>query len=59
MGRFVFATILVVAFAGEAFAGWTAGMEAYNRGDYATAFEELLPVAKRGDPDAQNEIGYM
>ena len=59
MSRFVFATILVIAFAGAAFAGWIAGMEAYNRGDYATAFEELLPVAKRGDSNAQNQIGYL
>ncbi len=35
------------------------GMQAYNRGDYATALRELRPLAKQGDGDAQSSLGYM
>ena len=45
---------------------WTAGaqdfkkgVEAYKRGDYATALRELRPLAERGDADAQSRLGFM
>ena len=35
------------------------GLEAYGRGDYATAFRILRPLAEKGDAGAQNNIGVM
>lgn len=35
------------------------GLEAYNRGDYATALVELRLPAEQGNPDAQNILGTM
>ncbi|MFS2025176.1 tetratricopeptide repeat protein [Massilia sp. CT11-137] len=32
---------------------------AYKNGDYESALRELMPLADRGDPDAQMLIGYM
>ena len=36
-----------------------AGMEAYNRGDIATAYRLLSHEAKAGDPEAQVNLGYL
>ncbi len=35
------------------------GVEAYERGDYAAALEELRPLAERGDARAQYFLGSM
>ena len=35
------------------------GMDAYLRGDYATALKLLGPLAKQGDAAAQSSIGFM
>src|SRR3954451_4661275 len=35
------------------------GLDALNRGDYATAARELRPVAERGDAEAQYRLGLM
>ena len=35
------------------------GATAYGRGDYAAAFSEFLPLANKGDPNAQFFIGEM
>ena len=35
------------------------GMDAYLRGDYATALKFLQPLAQQGDPAAQSSIGFM
>jgi TPR repeat protein len=35
------------------------GMDAYRRGDYATALTLLRPLAESGDPAAQSSLGYM
>ena len=35
------------------------GVEAYNRGDYATAFREIRPLAEQGDAKAQFTLGVM
>src|ERR1035438_6747208 len=35
------------------------GKQAWNSGDYATAFKELLPIANQGDPVAQMVLGVM
>jgi TPR repeat protein len=36
-----------------------AGVEAYNRGDYATAYREWLPLAQQGALEAQFNLGPM
>lgn len=35
------------------------GRKAYNRGDYATALKQLLPLAEQGHAGAQYFVGYM
>ena len=35
------------------------GLEAYKRGDYATALREWLPLAKQGHAGAQYNLGVM
>ena len=35
------------------------GIEAYQNGDYATALQEWLPLAKLGDADAQFSVGLI
>ncbi len=35
------------------------GMDAYENGDYATAFEKWRPLAEQGDADAQYGLGVM
>ena len=60
--RRIATTLVVVAllFSGEsAWADWDDGWAAYNRGDYATAFQEFLPYAERGDSDARSNLGLM
>jgi TPR repeat protein len=42
-----------------ALADLTAGQAAYDKGDYATALEEFLPLAQGGDAIAQLRLGYM
>ena len=45
--------------AGSAWADFADGMAAYNRGDYATAFQEWLPLAEQGDAEAQYKFGTL
>ncbi len=35
------------------------GMDAYNRGNYATALKEWMPLAEKGDAEAQYNLGFM
>jgi TPR repeat protein len=35
------------------------GHRAYDRGDFATAYREFLPLAKQGDVRAQHQLGVM
>lgn len=35
------------------------GLSAYERGDYAEAMNQWLPLAERGDPEAQYRIGRL
>ena len=48
---------------GSAGEGWSAdfqkGVDAYNRGDYATALREWKPLAQQGHADAQFNLGVM
>jgi hypothetical protein len=59
LARLACAAVLAVGVANLAFADFDAGNRAYAERDYATAFKEWLPLAKAGDPVAQNNIGFM
>ncbi len=53
-------TLVVVLVAAPARAAdLEAGVEAYARGDYATAFKEWRPLAEQGDADTQYNLGFM
>ncbi len=52
------ALILILA-AAPAGADFQAGLEAYRRGDYAAALEAWLPIAERGDANAQYNVGLL
>ena len=64
MRKFVTTLCLILSLAlGSLGMGWSAdfqkGMEAYNKGDYATALKEWKPLAEGGDTDAQYYLGIM
>ena len=40
-------------------ADFSAGLSAYEVGDYETAFKELLPLAEQGDPESQLILGMI
>jgi TPR repeat protein len=40
-------------------ADFAKGLSAYQMGDYATAFEEWIPLAEQGDASAQYNLGVM
>lgn len=54
------AACLLVWMAGAAMAGpYEEGKAAYDRGDYARAFGLWLPLAEKGNAEAQYDIGVM
>ncbi len=59
MKRVTAFAVLLVVLATPAWAGFDEGLAAYDRGDYATAFEEWLPIAEQGDPRAQYALGAI
>ena len=52
----VVAVILALPVAAEEF---QKGLQAYERGDYGTAFRQWRPLAEQGDAIAQNNLGFM
>ena len=40
-------------------ADFQAGLEAYNRGDYAAALKEWQPLADKGDANSQYNLGLL
>ena len=48
---------------GSAGMSWSAdlqkGLDAANRGDFATALREWRPLAEQGNASAQNNLGFM
>jgi len=51
---------LLAAAPGAARAGeFEAGLEAFNSGDYATAYANWWPMAQRGDPKSQASLGFL
>ncbi|MBK5281396.1 MAG: sel1 repeat family protein [Nitrospiraceae bacterium] len=58
--RFAIALMLsIVCLAVSAWADFQAGLDAYNRGNYATALREWRPLAEQGDASAQFQIGLL
>jgi TPR repeat protein len=58
--RFTIAVALsIVCLATPAWADYEAGWDAYNRGDYGTAFRGWLPLAEQGDANAQLLLGIL
>ena len=58
--RFTIAfVLLIVCLAVPAWADFQAGMDANNRGDYATALREWRPLAEQGDARAQYNLGVL
>ena len=58
--RFPIALVLsLVCLVVPAWADYQAGMDANNRGDYATALREWRPLAEPGDARAQFDLGLL
>jgi len=58
--RFPIAVVLsIICLAVPAWADYQAGKDAYYRGDYATAFRELSPLAANGDALSEYFLGLM
>ena len=56
----IIVVLLFVLCSGQsASAGFKEGVEAYKRGDYATALKEFHPLANRGNAPAQFNLGVM
>jgi hypothetical protein len=53
------AGLLLTSIAGSASADGLAGFEAYEKGDYATALKEFLPLAESGQTSAEAAVGQM
>ncbi len=59
MRRMPLLALLALLLPAPAAAGLQEGWSAYYRGDYETAFKELKPVAERGHPAAQVNLGLL
>ena len=58
--RFPIALVLsLMCLAAPAWADYSAGEDAYFRGDYATAFRDLTPLAESGDAFSEYFLGLM
>ncbi len=53
------AVAVLLALAGPAAADFKAGLDAFDKGDYATALREWTPTAQQGDAAAQNNLGLL
>ena len=51
--------VLLFGMGGSSFADFNDGFDAYNKGDYKTAFNEWKSLAEQGDADAQDKLGLM
>jgi len=59
LGIGAIALALTVGSATLVLANFQSGLEAYERDDYVLAMSIWLPLAERGNSEAQNKIGYM
>ncbi len=51
--------LAAVLWPSQARADFASGVEAYDQGDYLTAYNEWLSLARDGDPAAQRNIGHL
>jgi TPR repeat protein len=58
-GFLAFPVLLTLLFGTPAFADFQNGLDAANRGDYATALKEWVPLAEKGNAYAQSSLGWM
>jgi TPR repeat protein len=59
MKKLTIAILCALGVHGSAMAGFAEGANAYNARNYALALKEITPLAKAGDPDAENLLGLM
>ena len=59
LGKRLVLVFVLVMLVGPARAGFDEGVAAYERGDYETAFQEMLPLADQGNAKAQYNLGVM
>ncbi len=59
MKRLALALVFLFGFAPPVWADFQAGVDAYNRGDYATALREMQLLAEQGNASAQFNLGFM
>jgi len=59
MRKLAFAAAIALMPVGAFGQDFDAGLSAFNRGDYAQAFQELQPLADQGDAFAQAILGVM
>ena len=59
MQRILLFALVLAGLALPAWADYDSGYKAYKKGDYGTALDELLPLAKHGDPKAQRVIAFF
>src|SRR5688572_20113536 len=55
----VFLSLLLLGCSNVTEADFQEGMEAYSRGDFATALKKWKPLAEDGNPSAQTNLGVM
>ena len=56
----ILATLLLLTLAAPAWGqDIDKGLQAYERGDYATAVREWRPLAEKGNAIAQSKLGFM
>ena len=58
-GFLVFPVLLIILIGTPAFADFQKGLDAANRGDFATALKEWKPLAEQGNVEAQLNLGSM
>ena len=58
-GFLVITTLIFLMYGSPAVAHYSTGVDAYNKGDYATAYREWKLLAKQGVVDAQYNLGWM
>ena len=57
MNTLLLTLTLLISF--NSYADYQDGLDAYEKGDYKTAFNEWQPLAEQGDSEAQYKLGYL
>ena len=58
--RKILTTIFLMSFCSPVFSeAFIAGLNAIDRNHYATAFRSFRPLAEEGNPEAQNNLGFL